>query len=102
MNAARALDARLARNRTSSEFDGGGRLTRQLSMPAFMTAMKHVGSDAPPDVQEAYFQDNERLYLDHNSQKSPRGLVNRHGRVRERTIYGKDKDGQTTRVIVRR
>ena len=103
MESARALDAKMIRERGAySRFGESGRLTRRLSMPAFMTAMKHLGSDAPADVQEQYFQDNERLYLDHNTQQSPPGLRNRHGCVKERTIYGTDENGNTTRITMRR
>jgi hypothetical protein len=100
---ARRMDESMIRERsTYGRIGKTGRMTRRLSLPAYMTAMKHVGVDAPADVKERYFQDNERLYFGLNAQQTPPGLANRHGRVRERTIYGQDSNGNVTRLTVRR
>jgi hypothetical protein len=103
MKAARRTDLEMLRERPGYQRIGkSGRMVRRLSVEAYMNGMKHVGVDAPSDVKERYFQENERIYLGHNTQLTPAGLVNRHGRVAERTIYVTDKAGKVARIIQKR
>ncbi len=88
LDQARAFDAKLARDRFKLTPFKGGRLTRQFSV----TTLYQLYHYCPPRVctaadRKKFLEDNERLFLDLNSQKTPIGLVNRHGRVEERTIY---------------
>jgi hypothetical protein len=90
VNAARAFDARLARERHKLLPFKGGRLTRQMSLPAYFNMMR----DCPPGVSREdrakYLVENERIYLDYNRERTPVGMANRWGRVKERTVYGAD------------
>lgn len=90
LNEARAFDAKLARDRHKLTPFKGGRLTRQLSV----TAIFQMYRDCPPGIATAadrkkYLEENERLYLDFNTQKSV-GFLTRHGRASVKTVYHKD------------
>ena len=90
LNQARAFDARLARDRANLLPFKGGRLKRQLSMPAFFNCMRDCPPGTPMEERAQYLADNERIYLDHNEQRTPIGMRNRWGRVKERIVYGVD------------
>ena len=91
LNAARAFDAKLARDlRNEPTTFKGGRLKRRMSLPAIYNTYRECPVGTPPSEREKYIQDNERLYLDANGQRTPAGMVNRHGRVSVRIVYGKD------------
>lgn len=91
LNEARAFDAKLARGRHKLTPFKGGRMTRQMSETAFYQMYRDcpVGTSTAED-RKKYLEENERIYLDYNMQKTPVGMVNRHGRVTSRTIYLKD------------
>ncbi len=95
LDRARAFDARLARERLSrcGRVGAGGELKRQLSLQAYFNVIRDCGHDCPADERERYLADNERLYLDVNSQRTPPGPRNRFGRVKERTAYRRLKNG---------
>ena len=91
LDAARAFDAKMARERFRLTPFKGGRMTRVMSVTTLMQLYKHC----PPGVATAadrkkFMEENERLFLDHNTQKTPPGMVNRHGRVTSRTYYFTD------------
>jgi len=86
---ARSFDAKLAQERRLNPMTfKGGRLRRQLSLPAFFNTYRDCPVGTPSEERNKYIADNERIYLEANEQRTPRGMVNRHGRVRERTVYG--------------
>lgn len=89
MNEARAFDAQLARDRWKDAPFKGGRLTRRLSLPAYFNLMRDCPPGTSREDRAKYLAENERIYLDHNAERTPAGLVNRWGRVSERIVYGK-------------
>jgi hypothetical protein len=96
LDEARAFDASMARDRFKLQPFKGGRLKRQLSLPAFFNCMRDCPPGTPPEERNKYLADNERLYLDHNEQKSA-GWKNRMGRVKEKIVYGKHGEKRVLR-----
>ncbi len=91
LNEARAFDAKLARDRHKLTPFKGGRMTRQLSLTAFYQMYRDCPAKSSTAAdRKKYLEENERIYLDYNTQKTPVGMVNRHGRVSSRTYYFKD------------
>ena len=97
LNRARAFDARLARDRFKLQPFKGGRLKRQMSLPAYFNCMRDCPPGTPMEERAKYLTDNERIYLDHNEQRFGIGRKNRLGRVKERTVYYKDGTKRTER-----
>lgn len=103
LDKARRADMALAGQRANYQrFGKSGRMTRQLSLTAYMNGMSHIGTDATPEAKEQYFRDNERLYFGINADMTPPGLRNRHGRVKERIIFRTGKDGKVFRIVQQR
>jgi hypothetical protein len=93
---AQRLDQAVARERGAvNRFGKSGRLTRQVSLTAFMNAVNGEGREVGTSRDaEGYWKDMERLYpwikTHHDISVPAAGAMrNRHGRVSERRIYGR-------------
>ena len=85
---ARRFDAGLARDRGNGAAFKGGRLRRQMHLNTYYRLMEKCPPGTPAEERNKYLAENERIYLDHNEQRTPAGLRNRWGRVKERKVYG--------------
>ena len=76
---------------TTGRFGKSGRLVRRRHLSAVMNAVNTEGREVLAAEAAGYWKDQDRRYgFDGHEGRTGAGMRNRHGRVKERTVYTAD------------